>query len=200
MNEKTKKEQIINSAFELFITEGYEVGINRIIEHAQISRGGLYHHFKNKKELFEVVIQRYFFDYFTDFSDIVSGEGDFRTKVEQIIELTLHPFHVIEKYASRTKNSGYITILSVIRNNTYLQQLQDDFDASWNQALQTVAEQGIKEGCLNDDTDIGGFINSLRLLVDGTLISAYYNSLEDAREKLHRSLSFMLYGKRNECA
>ena len=47
-----KKQQIIQTAIELFATQGYEkTSIAAICEHATVSKGGIFHHFKNKDEL-----------------------------------------------------------------------------------------------------------------------------------------------------
>ena len=59
--EKTKT-HILNTAFRLFLQKSYrEVTMQELQEHAQMSRGGLYHHFKNKEEIFLATVQRFFF-------------------------------------------------------------------------------------------------------------------------------------------
>ncbi|MGI9276146.1 MAG: TetR/AcrR family transcriptional regulator [Endozoicomonas sp.] len=51
-----KKQQIIQSAIELFATQGYEkTPISAICEHAGVSKGAVFHHFKNKDELLREV-------------------------------------------------------------------------------------------------------------------------------------------------
>jgi TetR/AcrR family transcriptional regulator len=48
-----KRQRILNSAIEEFATYGYEMAsTNRIVEKAGISKGMLFHYFKNKKGLF----------------------------------------------------------------------------------------------------------------------------------------------------
>lgn len=47
-----KKQQIIQSSIELFATHGYEkTSIVSICEQANVSKGAVFHHFKNKDEL-----------------------------------------------------------------------------------------------------------------------------------------------------
>lgn len=56
--EKTKnaKEKIINGAFSLFATKGYEATTTQdIIDMTQLSRGAVYHHFKGKQDILESV-------------------------------------------------------------------------------------------------------------------------------------------------
>lgn len=57
MNET--KEKILDIAEELFFTKGYEVTpVSEILEKAGIAKGTLYHHFKNKEDILDEVIQR----------------------------------------------------------------------------------------------------------------------------------------------
>lgn len=54
-----KKQQIIQSAIELFAANGYEkTSIAAICEHAKVSKGAVFHHFKNKEELLRAVFLR----------------------------------------------------------------------------------------------------------------------------------------------
>lgn len=59
------KETILTKTFELLLKEGYDgVSITDIQRAAGVSRGLLYHYYKNKEELFIEVTERYFVDLF----------------------------------------------------------------------------------------------------------------------------------------
>ncbi|QSX05234.1 TetR/AcrR family transcriptional regulator [Sedimentibacter sp. zth1] len=48
----TTKQKIMNTAWNLFVKQGYDnTTINQIIEQSKTSRGSFYHHFKGKEEL-----------------------------------------------------------------------------------------------------------------------------------------------------
>lgn len=52
MNMDNTKERIVKAAMELFKEDGFhQVSIRKIIEKAELSNGGFYHHFKSKDEL-----------------------------------------------------------------------------------------------------------------------------------------------------
>jgi TetR/AcrR family transcriptional regulator, transcriptional repressor for nem operon len=54
------REYIIEEAFKLFLSRSYEaVSINDISQAIGLTKGALYHHFKNKEELFKAVIDKY---------------------------------------------------------------------------------------------------------------------------------------------
>jgi AcrR family transcriptional regulator len=71
-----KKQQIIESAIELFATTGYEkTSIAAICEHSQVSKGLVFHHFKNKEGLLREVFMR--------MAEIVNGVSDNITSVNK---------------------------------------------------------------------------------------------------------------------
>mgnify|MGYP003820719377 CR=1 FL=1 len=56
------KEFIIDEAFKLFLNHSYEaVSISDISQAIGFTKGALYHHFKNKEELFRSVIDKYLY-------------------------------------------------------------------------------------------------------------------------------------------
>ena len=60
MNKDTK-EYIIDEAYKLFLNHSYEAAsISTISKAIGLTKGALYHHFKNKEELFKAVIDKYF--------------------------------------------------------------------------------------------------------------------------------------------
>lgn len=57
---ENSKELIIDEAFKLFFNHSYEaVSINDISKAIGFTKGALYHHFKNKEELFKSVVDKY---------------------------------------------------------------------------------------------------------------------------------------------
>lgn len=63
--ESETKNKIRRKTFELLLQKGYDgVSITDIQHSAGISRGLLYHHYKNKEELFLEVVKHYFVDLF----------------------------------------------------------------------------------------------------------------------------------------
>ncbi|CAL2091113.1 HTH tetR-type domain-containing protein [Tenacibaculum sp. 190524A02b] len=61
------KEVIINSAFELFIKQGYQkTSLKDIMEETQLSKGAIYHHFKSKHEIYLASLDTYFFKLYED--------------------------------------------------------------------------------------------------------------------------------------
>jgi AcrR family transcriptional regulator len=50
------KEAIINSGLECFVEKGYlRASLDEVADHARVTKGAVYHHFNNKREVFEAV-------------------------------------------------------------------------------------------------------------------------------------------------
>lgn len=56
-NMKTLRDNLLDIAYEEFYTNGYSAtGLNKILEKANVAKGGLYHHFNSKKDLVIAII------------------------------------------------------------------------------------------------------------------------------------------------
>ena len=52
------KEAIISSGLESFVEKGYlRASLDEVADHARVTKGAVYHHFNNKREVFEVVFK-----------------------------------------------------------------------------------------------------------------------------------------------
>jgi AcrR family transcriptional regulator len=86
-NKNNTKEKLLSTAFYLFITKGYRVGISAIVKAAGVSKGALYHHFHNKDELFEASVKKYFINETVNYGIVDSAELDIKEKIDRIVYL-----------------------------------------------------------------------------------------------------------------
>lgn len=92
-----KQERILNAALKEFAQKGYEkASTNEIVKEAEISKGLLFHYFKNKKELF-LFLYDYFVEIIMDefYSKIDWNERDLFIRFRDLIVLE---FELMKKY------------------------------------------------------------------------------------------------------
>src|SRR6186997_1422722 len=79
---RATREALIEAALELFTERGYAgVGTEEIVARAKVTRGALYHHFEDKRDLFRVVHERV--------------EGELIERIAARMEATADPWEVL---------------------------------------------------------------------------------------------------------
>ncbi|MBN2879444.1 MAG: TetR/AcrR family transcriptional regulator [Clostridia bacterium] len=94
-----KRDKIINAAIDEFAANGYEkASTNEIVKNAGISRGLLYHYFKDKEELYDV-LTKYAIETFVDKinSSIDWDEPDIFERLKQITFVKIEVSRVYPK-------------------------------------------------------------------------------------------------------
>lgn len=87
-----KKQQAIQSAIEFFSTQGYErTSIVAICNHASVSKGLVFHHFKNKEELLREVFAR-MAEVISEVGEDVDLTNEGLTNKEKFVNLLEHIF------------------------------------------------------------------------------------------------------------
>ena len=74
---RATREALIQAALELFTERGYaEVGTEEIVTRAKVTRGALYHHFTDKRDLFRAVFERVEGDLMERIGSTMEGADD----------------------------------------------------------------------------------------------------------------------------
>jgi len=74
---RATREALIGAALELFTERGYSaVGTEEIVSRAKVTRGALYHHFEDKRDLFRAVFERVEGDLMKRIGETMGGAND----------------------------------------------------------------------------------------------------------------------------
>lgn len=140
------KDRIIDSAYEIFSTKGYEkTTIEEIINQAECSKGGFYHHFKSKEEILEVIISNYIDALSKFFEDIfLNNEESFIDKFNAV-------FMIVSKYKSKQilEWSKVNNVFSFEGNDRILRQLEKQFKIATTKTYSEILSEGIDQGIIN---------------------------------------------------
>ncbi len=67
MTKKDTKHFVRETAFKLFLDKGYSnTSMSDLVLATKLSKGAFYHHFKNKEELYQEVLNHYFLSYYQE--------------------------------------------------------------------------------------------------------------------------------------
>jgi len=177
------EEIILKKTFNLLLTKGFDaVSITDIQKETGLSRGLLYHYFKNKEDLFIQVTEKYFikiFDYnvrktegFTvyEFTDYACKR--FKKMVKTITEIV-----------SETKDGDNVSLLNYhflfyqvmqrdsIFRNKYKNTIEKE-PVSWEYAIRN----SITKGELRKDINISESANQLFTLTDGIWFQSLFSA------------------------
>lgn len=135
------QERIVDASVKLFIEKGYEqTTIQDILDALNLSKGGLYHHFKSKEEILEAVKQKraqYAADMLHDFIQNTEAENA-KEKLQKILC----------KLGASTETHMLDTILSQANNPHFVIGALQNAVNQDAPVIARIIEAGVKDGSL----------------------------------------------------
>ena len=106
------RELLLQESFLLFLEEGYkEVSINKIITKCALSKGAFYHHFVSKEELYQQVLNRFFFNYFQSSDFVYDSNLSFEEKLQSFVQAFVTPYEELLAFSTKTDLLSYFRFL-----------------------------------------------------------------------------------------
>jgi len=190
---KDTREYIIDEAYRLFLNHSYEaVSISMISEAIGFTKGALYHHFRNKEELFRAVIDKHF--------PISSATVDvdnitLKDYTQACIE---HTFTILKAIFVSDDNFVPVNYLSLIADSfRHYEGFSENKAHVFDDAVKKVEQilkNAIRRGEVRNDIDIkivAVQYFSLSIGLAGDLIRT--NSVETAMQSLRSQLNQLYY-------
>ncbi|MCG8307725.1 MAG: TetR/AcrR family transcriptional regulator [Cytophagales bacterium] len=168
----SSKENIQNVALKLFLTKGYNVGINEIIEQANTSKGAFYHHFKSKEQLFMETIDEYFFGFLDNLSFLDKPNLDFDEQILKLVKLVFTPVKKLKDIFKDGEQFNYLGVLSEYPKNDVLRQKSREHLNLFINKLQEIIEQSQQAGKIKGSIDKKVLSFHISMLIDGSIVDA----------------------------
>lgn len=192
MDAKTK---IIKAAIKVFLMKGFEAtSINDVVEESKISKGGIYHHFKNKKELFLKTID-FMFDEFEKW------EMDMYTKysnIKDILRTYFASLSYIHEFVTELAGSEEIEIDSfyMLMMDAFVKfpQIKKKHAKTHQDSLQyfiALLENAKKEGKIKENLDCATLAFMINAVAEGTVLYHILNEkidLDAMGDKIFRTI------------
>lgn len=197
------KEKILNAAIVEFGTKSYDnASLNNICSDNNLSKGLIYHYFKNKDELYLSCVKGCFDELAGFLSKADYNSRDFRENIKKLLDLRYEFFRENPYYS----NIFFNTVLQPpIHLKEKIKEIRKEFD-DFNIMYSKNALKGIRlrEGITEDEAVEYFFI--FQEMYNGYFQSTSYKNLdfntliEDHELKLSKILNIILYGVAKEDA
>jgi AcrR family transcriptional regulator len=207
--EPTGKEKILLAAFQLFLTKGYDgASLSDLLKVSGMAKGTFYHHFSSKEQLYQSVLEKYFFRAFEDQEhqqDQLNQENQENVIQGLFPELTLDKLSQSQILFAHLC-CGYLILMEEIQRITpdmalyyrflmeaahKLPELRHVVSGHWSQAIEALASQLSKEYGLpltkasQRARELTGIIEGLGLINCITGIPVSYNNENRSPKNLH---------------
>jgi AcrR family transcriptional regulator len=149
------KERILKTAFRLFIKKGFtDVPINEIISKAGLTKGGFYHHFKSKKQLFIEVIDKYILSYTNDLTEMMNDlPGSSKDKLRMYFESLPNIEAELKKMLNDKTiayRSFYLLLMEGIKKFDFLNKRIFLHYDKLRQVISGIIDEGKKDGSIKE--------------------------------------------------
>lgn len=164
-----KEREIIDAARELFLEKGYAAAtMDDLVNKLEISKGGLYHHFPSKDEMFYAVALEGLTALTKSFAAAAAGEGDGLEK------LTAIGHAYVRFWSERSDHRRLFRDLPLVsppeRSGPYGQEFALRGEESYRVMVGAI-EQGIGDGSIDRNVDPRMLALSASASLDGVLSS-----------------------------
>jgi len=140
-SEPSMHDQILSTAKSLFIQQGYHgLAMRQIAETLGVTKAALYYHFKNKEELFMVILESYLDEMETGLDRILAVQGTCRDQIRKFVECILS--QPAEERAIIRLASQEIGQVSPVVRKAFARVYHEKFIGKVESILQTGIDRG----------------------------------------------------------
>jgi AcrR family transcriptional regulator len=165
------KEMILETAFESFLESGIDgVSLNTIIKRTGLTKGAFYYHFKDKNELIEEIVSRYFYGSLDSHYEILDNEANnFYEKIMTIVDtfFDLDEFGIVNDY-DKLKSYQMLLINMLMKNESLRKKNTERLSKVRKELLKAVVNSQL-EGALSEKIDVEKFVDVIMSTVLGSI-------------------------------
>ncbi len=181
------KDKISLAALKLFLQKGYAAtSISDVVTECKITKGGIYHHFKNKEELFLETID-YLFDRFEELERTIYVKS---TNFKQVLHAYFGSLSNISKVLGTMTgsenidvNNFYMLMTNVFIKFPQIREKHGKLHLKNQEILVEIINKAQQEGQIKDNIDCETLSFMINALAEGTMIYHIMTDEIDLKEK-----------------
>ena len=181
------KEKLEIQALHFFAVHDYErSSLNDIADELGVTKGAIYHYFKNKEDLFRAALNRLLDTMSQTFMEMIPGDAPIRPLLEGLFDFdaALHELgdsSGLGDFLSAYENSFYL-FLAGVKKFPEMQEKLDGIYSIFIEALESVLKNGIDRGEVRPDTDVTAVAYEITAFYEGALLLGAFTSKKDYLE------------------
>ena len=168
------KDNIIRSAFALFLEKGYkEVTIKDIMEVTNLSKGAIYHHFGSKEEIYFATIETYYINLLQS-SGFEELTDDFRQNIELIYHFAANLFSSVETLTKKGLDfpiRNFFSFQLNSENNEVIREKIRSTVLEYRSVVKSIIDGGIENKQIRTDIDVEAVTLQIIGMIEGIAIN-----------------------------
>ncbi|MDD7317149.1 MAG: TetR/AcrR family transcriptional regulator [Prevotella sp.] len=148
----SKRDIILNESFRLFLKKGYAaVSFSDLVEVTHVSRGNMFHHFRNKEDIFNHAVDRFVFEFLTnDAPELLAFTSS--TPLKDFIDSRVENIgHRMKSFFMMTKGTvtpaNFMSFILYLKDNypdweEKFQEYEDRKNSEWYEVIELAKQKG----------------------------------------------------------
>ena len=181
------KDKISLAALKIFLQKGYDAtSMSDVVAECKITKGGIYHHFKNKEELFIEAVDYLFERFEENEKSMYSESTNFKQVLQAYFESLSNISEVLGEMTGSENidvNNFYMLMTNAFMKFPQIREKHGKLHLKNHEILVEIIINAQREGQIKDDIDcetLGFMINAL---AEGTIIYHIMTDGIDLKEK-----------------
>ncbi len=156
-------EQILSAARSCFLQDGYyQTRVDDIALRAGLSKGGVYFHFRSKREIFLALVEHDYEQSMGALREIVASPDDVPRKLRALAR------HYFQLFATNTDHARFMVLLGdMALRDLETRSLLQCLHRNYINELTSLLRQGLSEGEMREELDVTAAAELLKSTIDG---------------------------------
>jgi len=187
------KNNILSAALDVFVSKGYRATrLDDVAAEANVTRGAIYWHFKNKYELFKNLMTEYSPDPEAYFKDVVASEESVEQKIYKIL------IYFLRLEAFKKDYKHFYSLVQIVQvNREELSELHETLvqrRKKMTSMISGIIRDGIVKGEISSNTDPDVTAYAIFSYASGILIHSTVGEELDLKDLTHEFAKILLTG------
>ncbi|HEV8324439.1 MAG TPA: TetR/AcrR family transcriptional regulator [Myxococcota bacterium] len=163
LSEEARREQILDAARTCFVERGFDAArMEDIAETAGLSKGGVYFHFRSKREVLDALVRREFTHVMATIERLTDDERPFGERIRRLAQ------YFVDYFTARPESARFaLAVSEMATRDAGLRATLHEMQGAFHKRLTRLVENGVASGVFRADLDAESVAILLKGIMDG---------------------------------